>query len=622
MSENKASAYEASSKAGKHNAENMIPAYEHLFDDEKQAPKRKTGILYKLFKMNRKKLLSAQLVYIVKASPVWIMPIITAEIINIAAKPYDSTTFTAIAVYTAILVIVLLQNVPTHVLYAKMINTVMRRINAGMKSALVRKLQRLSITYHKEIESGRIQSKFLRDLESVDAMIRNIVITLIPAFIGVLISIGISTFNAPVMTLFFIAIVPVNIFVAKLFGKRIKTQNREFRLENESVSAKFTSMLTLLPVTKAHGLERNEINSFDSEVEKLMQKGLKVDNTNAYFGSWSWVISNIISVVCLIFSAFLAVRGVINVGDIVLYQALFGSINGNVLAIINSYPALVTGSEAISSVSEIMISDDVEHIGRKKISHIKGNIAFNHVCYSYPDDPESYVINDFSLDVKAGECIAVVGQSGSGKSTVMNLIIGFLKPTEGHIYIDGVDMKELDLTDYRHQISVVPQNSILFPGTIRENITYGLQSIPRERLENALELANINEFVKSLPRGLDTPAGEAGGKLSGGQRQRITIARALIRNPKILILDEATSALDNLSEYHVQQAIEKSKQGRTTFIVAHRLSTIRSADRIVVMEAGRCVEIGTYDELMAKRGRFYEMKALNEMSVTKEEALE
>ncbi len=620
MNGNKASA-EASSKERKHNAENIIPTYEHLFVNEKHAPKHKSGILYKLYKMNRKKLLAAQVVFIVKASPVWIMPILTAEIINIAAKPPDSSTYTGIGIYAAVLVLVLLQNVPTHVLYAKMINSMMRRVNAGMKSALVRKLQKLSITYHKEMESGRIQSKFLRDIESIDAMIRNIVITLIPAFIGVLISIGISTFNAPVMTLFFLAIVPVNILVARLFNKRIKAQNREFRLENENVSAKFTSMLALLPVTKAHGLERNEIDSFENEVEKLTRKGLVVDNTNAYFGSWSWVISNIISVICLIFSAFLAVKGVINVGDIVLYQSLFGSINGNVLAIINSYPALVAGSEAINSVSEIMISDDVERVGSKKISQINGKITFDRVSYSYPDDPESYVIHDFSLEVQAGECIAVVGQSGSGKSTVMNMIIGFLTPTEGHIYIDGADMKDLDLTDYRHRISVVPQNSILFPGTIKENITYGLEAIPRGRLEEALELANVNEFASLLPQGLDTPVGEAGGKLSGGQKQRITIARALIRNPKILILDEATSALDNLSEYHVQQAIEKSKRGRTTFIVAHRLSTIRCADRIIVMEAGRLAEIGTYDELMEKRGKFFEMKALDDMEVKQERAI-
>ena len=304
----------------------------------------------------------------------------------------------------------------------------------------------------------------------------------------------------------------------------------------------------------------------------------------------------------------------ISTGDIVLYQSLFASINAAVQTIINVLPTFSTGFEAVSSISEIMMSKDVEDSrGKKKIDHIEGNVRFDNVYYKYPNGTQ-YVVENFNLDVKKGECIAVVGASGSGKSTIMNLIIGFLQPTEGHLYIDGNDITEISLSDYRHSISVVPQNSILFAGTIRENITYGLESIDPKKVEEVAEMANLNEFVKDLPNGLDTFIGEHGGKLSGGQKQRITIARALIRDPKILILDEATSALDNISEYHVQKAISGLIKGRTTFIVAHRLSTIRDADRIVVMEAGKCVELGTYEELMEKKGKFYELKNLNDMN--------
>ena len=387
----------------------------------------------------------------------------------------------------------------------------------------------------------------------------------------------------------------------------------------EDMSAKLSNMLEMMSVTKSHGLEETEIVAFKHNIKKLVRSGLILDGTNAHFGAWSWVLNNLLSIVCLIFCSILALLGHIPLGDIVLYQSLFGQISAYVSGLINIVPQIGTGMEAISSVSEIMNSHDVEvNLGKGAVPEIIGNVTFDDVSYKYPDS-DQYVIKDFSLDVKQGECIAVVGPSGSGKSTIMNMIIGFLIPDKGRLLIDGKPLTEFNLSEYRHNISVVPQNSILFSGTIRENITYGLSQYSEEDLQRVVEMANIKEFLSELPNGIDTNIGEHGGKLSGGQKQRITIARALIRNPKILILDEATSALDNISEYHVQKAIASSIKGRTTFIVAHRLSTIRDADRIVVMDAGVCVETGTYEELMAKKGKFYELKNLNDMNLKEAE---
>jgi ATP-binding cassette subfamily B protein len=267
-----------------------------------------------------------------------------------------------------------------------------------------------------------------------------------------------------------------------------------------------------------------------------------------------------------------------------------------------------------------MNAEDMESAtGALEKPFFKGEVQFENVSYHYPKEDKD-VVKNFNLSVKEGECIAIVGASGSGKSTIINLLIGLIDPTEGAVKIDGIPMTEISKKHYRHFISVVPQNSILFSGTIRENITYGLPHYTEQQLAQAVEDADINEFLPSFPKGLETMVGEHGDKLSGGQRQRICIARALIRNPKILILDEATSALDNMAEYYVQKAVNREVKKRTTFIVAHRLSTIRHADRIVVMEDGEVVECGSYEELMALGGKFSELERLSKIRESEENA--
>ncbi len=598
-----------------------VPNYDYLFQPSPAKKHGKgNGFFRKLIKLNLGTLLLSTLLFLFQTAPVWAIPVCTSNIINLVAKAVKEGGVSALIwkkliINAVVLAVLIVQNVPATVLRWRVTSKMLRRTSAGIKCAVVRKLQTLPITYHRDMQTGKIQSKFLKDTDSVDTLFHALMFNIIPSVINVIIAVVISLRGNLWVSLFFLLIIPCNVAVTVSFRKRVRSRYREYRKKTEGMSTRLTTMLEMIPVTKAHGLEEKEIETVSESVMELSQSGREVDDTHSLLGSWVYVANNLLSVLCLLFCAILAFRNVIEVGDIVLYQSMFSSISGAISGLLGVMPMLSSGFDALASVEEIMCETNVEQTAGKKVIDVpQGAVRFEDVCYRYPDGEEE-VVKNFRLDVRAGECIAVVGSSGSGKSTLMNLIIGLLPPTKGRILVDGEDLAESNLSSYRHHISVVPQKSILFAGSIRENITYGLKGYTEEELERVVEMANLKELIEELPMGLETNVGEHGDKLSGGQRQRVTIARALIRNPKILILDEATSALDNVAEYHVQRAISNSIEGRTTFIVAHRLSTIRNADRIVVLEDGAAVEIGTYEELMEKQGRFYQLKQMNERTV-------
>lgn len=566
-------------------------------------------ILIGLYKGNYNKFFLAVLFFFIKHAPVWVLPIVTANIINdITSGSPD--TIQNIIIQAIIMVVLVVLNVPMNYLYTRYKSLATRYAETGLRKALVRKLQQLSISYHKETQSGRLQSKIMRDVEAVETLSTQMFLSILNIALNIGVALFVTVSKSLIVFLFFLLTTPLAAATMVFFRNIMKKRNTEFRKEMEETSARVMEMVELIPVTRAHALEEEEVTKMSGQLFSVAEKGYKLDVIQALFGSVGWAIFQIFQVVCLGFTGFLALKGTVGPGDITLYQSYFATIVSQVSSLMSLIPVIAKGVESVNSIGEVLLEEDIEcNDGKEALDNIEGEFDFTNVRFAY-NNTDKPVLHELNLHVDKGQTIALVGESGAGKSTILNLVIGFNFATDGVVTIDGHDMRDIDLRSYRKHLAVVPQTSILFSGTIRDNITYGIDDFDEEALNKVVEAANLRDLIDSLPDGLDTVVGEHGGKLSGGQRQRVSIARALMRNPEVIVLDEATSALDSISEKLIQEALNNLTKDRTTFIVAHRLSTIKGADRIAVIADGHCVEYGTYDELMELKGEFYQMKSI------------
>lgn len=565
--------------------------------------------LVSMYRGNYHKFVLAVIFFFIKHACVWVLPIVTASIINdITTK--NPNTIRNLIFYTGLMVVLILINVPMNYLYTDYRSQATRYAETGLRKALIRKLQELSISYHVGAQSGRLQSKIMRDVEAVEGLSTQMFLSILNISLNIGVALVVTVSKSFIVFLFFLITAPVAAITMVSFRNIMKKRNAEFRKEMEETSARVMEMVELIPVTRAHALEEEEVQKMSGQLFAVAEKGYKLDLIQALFGSVGWAAFQIFQIVCLAFTGYLAFKGDILAGDITLYQSYFSTIVNQVSAIIALVPTIAKGIESVNSIGEVLLSEEVEHNeGKRAVTEVNGKFSFENVHFKYKEDDRE-ILKGLNLEVKQGETIALVGESGAGKTTILNMVIGFYLTQEGQVLLDGQDLREIDLRTYRKHLAVVPQSSILFSGTIRDNITYGCEDISEEQLQEVIKAANLKELVDSLPAGLDTMVGEHGGRLSGGQRQRVSIARALIRNPKVIVLDEATSALDSISERLIKEAIDNLTRGRTTFIVAHRLSTIRDADKIAVIKDGKCVEYGTYEELMELQGEFYQMKRI------------
>lgn len=490
--------------------------------------------------------------------------------------------------------------------------TVTEKSLASLRQATYSHLIRLPMKFFAERRVGELNSRISADI----AQLQDTFTTTLAEFIrqiimivGGIVLLGITSWK---LTLFMLAIIPVISIVAVIFGKSIRRFSKEAQAQVADSNTIVEETLQGIFNVKAFANELFEIGRYKKKTDDVAKTGIRVGKYQGVFTSFI-ILGLFGAMVAVIWrGAILMANHELETGQLFSFVIYTGFIGGSISGLAEIYSRIQKSIGATENLLEILDEPvEILSLTADVRQPITGALSFDEVSFRYPSRKDISVLNDVTFDVQAGWQVALVGPSGAGKSTVVSLLLRFYDPVSGSISFDGKPASSFDLTDLRRQMAVVPQDVFLFGGTIRENIAYGDTNAPEGSIIAAARQANAWDFIQAFPEGLDTVVGERGVQLSGGQRQRIAIARAVLKDPRILILDEATSALDSESERLVQDALEKLMKGRTSIVIAHRLSTIRNSDLILVLDKGRIVEGGTHEELMMKEEGLY--KGLGEL---------
>ncbi len=532
-----------------------------------------------------------------------ILPLIVREITGRATTDSSSLTVSFILMAGGIYLILRLIDTAANYYMAAVGHIMGSKIETDMRSDFFKHLEKLSFGFYDNTKVGTLMSRLTSDLFDVTEFAHHCPEEFFIAGIKIVASfIILCSFNIP-LTLILFAVIPIMILVLAFFNKRMKTGFRQSRETVGQLNAQVEDSLLGIRVVKSFANEQIEVDKFEEGNQTFLKVKKKVYHYMAGFQSSTRFFEGFMYIVIIVSGALFLINGQIGVDDFIAYVLYVSTLLASIKRIVEFAEQFQRGMTGIERFSEIMDTepDIKDSPDAKELTDVSGEIQFKNVTFSYDEDLDN-VLTDINLTIKTGEHIALVGPSGSGKTTICNLIPRFYELTKGTITIDNNDISALTLDSLRKNIGIVQQDVYLFSGTVKENIAYGMLGATDEDIINAAKLAGAHDFILTLVDGYDTYVGERGVKLSGGQKQRISIARVFLKNPPILILDEATSALDNESEQLVQKSLEKLQEGRTTLTIAHRLTTIKNADRILVLTDDGISEEGTHQELIEKNG--------------------
>ncbi|HDH6245096.1 TPA: SAV1866 family putative multidrug efflux ABC transporter [Staphylococcus aureus LTCF-10-39] len=488
------------------------------------------------------------------------------------------------------------------------------KILYDIRKKLYNHLQALSARFYANNQVGQVISRVINDVEQTKEFILTGLMNIWLDCITIIIALSIMFFLDVKLTLAALFIFPFYILTVYVFFGRLRKLTRERSQALAEVQGFLHERVQGISVVKSFAIEDNEAKNFDKKNTNFLTRALKHTRWNAYSFAAINTVTDIGPIIVIGVGAYLAISGSITVGTLAAFVGYLELLFGPLRRLVASFTTLTQSFASMDRVFQLIDEDyDIKNgVGAQPIEIKQGRIDIDHVSFQYNDN-EAPILKDINLSIEKGETVAFVGMSGGGKSTLINLIPRFYDVTSGQILIDGHNIKDFLTGSLRNQIGLVQQDNILFSDTVKENILLGRPTATDEEVVEAAKMANAHDFIMNLPQGYDTEVGERGVKLSGGQKQRLSIARIFLNNPPILILDEATSALDLESESIIQEALDVLSKDRTTLIVAHRLSTITHADKIVVIENGHIVETGTHRELIAKQGAYEHLYSIQNL---------